>query len=389
MNLEFNKSLNDQAMDDLHEEADYLTEDEGKAASLGTVRVETEEALDLKVPKEVDQAVSALSDYDVQIQTTKDDITKVYELEDVASTVLAQETIGQADAEEIERVYGGLYDNVASKQEYTAAPSSINLKETKNYVEERKALFESEAIQRHKDYLKNTSEQAYCLLQCLYESVYPETMDMLEQTRRVCIEDLSKASLSKNFLIYTKETRNDKGEVTRMPELIDLKTLRLYDSIKREEYTIPDTLQCLPDDDDVRKLREVFHSNQFRKLMTESSLYRDVLESLHRDFHNYSGSREECYDLTYVDLLTVFTSGKIEEYLQKAFEALADVAKSAKPIIEEMLSDSQKTKEQLSECALATSDFYEKLLTAEKFRMMAYMLCYRAEPILAGFRKAL
>ena len=381
-------SLNDDAMVDLNEEADYLTDDEGKAASAGIVRVETEDGLDLKVPPEIDQAVSALSDYDVQIQTTKDDVTKIYELDDVANTVLAQETIGQADAEEIERVYGGLYENVASKEEYTTAPSSINLKETKEYIEEKRAMFEVEAIQRHKDYLQKTSEQAICLLQCLNEKVVPETMEMLEQLRRLSQDDLTKASVSKKFLIYTKEVKNDKGEVTRSPELIDLKKQRLYDSIKREEYEIPEWLMCLPEDDDIRKLREVFHSAQFRKLMSETNAYRDVLDSLHNDFHRTYG-KEDRYTLTYIELLMVFASGKIEEYLQKAFESLTLVANNAKPVIEKMLDDTPKTREMLSECALAVSDFYEKLLTAEKFRMLAYMLCYRAEPILAGFRKAL
>lgn len=382
-------SLNDEAMDDLHEEADYLTQSEGEAASLGVVRVETEDAIDLKLPKNIDEAVSALSDYDVQIQTTKDKVTKVFELDDVASTVLAQETISQADAAEVERVYSGLYDAVAGPKEYTEAPSSINLKATQDYVAEKKIEALSNAFSDHKTYVEKTSKHVFCLLHCLNEEMLPMTLDEFDALRRKATDDLSKASVSNNFLVYTKECKNEAGEITKAPELIDLKNLRLYGSIEDRDYQIPESLNCLPDADDITKLREVYHGKAFRSLMMTSNIYRDVLEALHRDFHSDGSTERNFYDLTYLDLLTVFASGKIETFLTRTFEALNAVASQATPVIERVLSSDSMSKEELSETALAVSDFYEKLMSAEKFRSVAYMFCYRAKPILDGFRQAL
>lgn len=381
-------SLNDAALDDLDQEADYLTQGEGEAASIGVARVVTDDELDVKVPKEVDEAVSALSDYDVQIQTTKDDVTKIHELSDVANTVLAQETISQADAEEVNRVYGGLYEEVASAKEYTQAPSSINLQQTKDFVKEKLEDVKQTAIQRHQEYMSKTFTHASCLLKCLKEDLLPELYEDMEVARRHALSDLAEASVSKKFVIYSTPRMNKEGEVSQPPRLVDLKTLAMYDSVRREEYELPASLQSLPSDDDVHKLRDVFHGAVFRKLMKESDLYRDVLESLHRSYHEFGDGRGDVYCLTYIDLLGILSSGKIESYIKDAFNALEEVFVNAEAVINKTLADGA-SEEDLSESSLIVSDLYEKLLLAEKFRMTMAMFLYRAKPILEGFRAAL
>lgn len=384
-------SLNTEAMDDIQGDADYLTTDEGKSAKDGTVRIIADDHLDVNVPKDIDEAVSALDGYDIQIQTTKDDIVKIRELDELSGIIMAQETISQSDAEEVERVYGGLYDNVAQAREYTQSPSSVNLKETKAYMATALKETTESAISRHREYLTKTYEHAMCLLTCLNEKLIQETLGEFDELREQSRKDIASAAVSTNFLVYTAPLTNDAGEETSPPRLVDLKKVRLYGELK-EGYVIPSSLACLPSNDDIRMLREVFHSDPIRRLMRESNLFQDVLESLHRDYHNTNSSNREFFDLSYLDLLLVFVSGKIEEYLTKAFKALNEVSEKMAEVVPVLIANevTEVGKEVAwSESALAVSDFYEKLMNAEKFRMATYMLMYRAKPILDGFRKAL
>ena len=384
-------SLNDEALSELNDDADYLTDGNSKDTIKDTIVVACDNKVDLDVPDDIDAAVSALDGYDVELQTSKDDVVKVTALDDLANTVLAQETISQADAEEVERVYGGLYENVASQKEFTQTPTSVNLKETQQYVEATLEATKTAAINRHKEYLVKTYDHATCLLKCLNEKLLPELLDELAKLREQSTADLAKASVSKNFLVYTKELKNDAGQVTSSPRLIDLKNSMLFCDIK-EQYDIPASLRSLPSKDDIEMLREVFYGVVFKRLMSVSKITTDILASLHREYHSLSDGDRTYYDLTYIDILSIYVSGRIESYITEAFAALNQLAEKIVEVVPKFIASedgSEDQEQRWSESALEVSDFYERLMQAEKLCMTVYMFNYRAKPILEGFGKAL
>ena len=116
------------------------------------------------------------------------------------------------------------------------------------------------------------------------------------------------------------------------------------------------------------------------------------LASLHREYHNLSDSDRTYYDLTYIDILSIYVSGRIESYITEAFAALNQLAEKIVEVVPKFIASedgSEDQEQRWSESALEVSDFYERLMQAEKLRMTVYMFNYRAKPILEGFGKAL
>lgn len=193
-------SLNDEAIDDLNAESDYLTHEEGKVASVGDVTVNASddgEGVEVKNP---DNITALIDQEDIKIKTVTDSVETYHTYGEVADTILAQESISQSDSQYVEQHMPGLYENVSVKQGFTEGPTRVNLDKTKAYVSGQLESQRQAAIQVYNTYIQKQSASVALQKNALLTKTLSEMLDELERLRNQAVDDLSVTSISKNLV---------------------------------------------------------------------------------------------------------------------------------------------------------------------------------------------
>lgn len=382
-----NVDINSSLMDDMHQEGDYISSSEKKASEIGAEMIPGQPD-DGNTP-EVNDALAVLEGHDAEVQVTHDDLTKVFDMRETATRILAQESISQGDAEEIQRVYGSLEDEVAPVATFTEVPTKVNLDTTKAWIADKLESHFAEARNRHLDYIGRTEEYAKRLLTSLAVSI-PEVLDDIESLRVVALADLSKAGTSKNFLVYRARRNTNQGQP---PELVDLRRQALYNQNFVDEFEPCDILADLPTSTDIIALRETYFSKAFSILAKKAGAGREELLALHNAYHGDGAEDQYVRSLSYIELLSLLSTGVIGEFITEAYAKLLPMAEEIggqkASLLAAKLENTPEATEKLSQSALALSDYYELLLQLEKFRTAVYMFNYRAKVVLDAFRKVL
>lgn len=338
---------------------------------------------------DVQEAIDAISAQDSEAEENKQAAVKVGELKDVADRIMATETISIVDAEEVQRVYGGLEESVAPVATYSEAPTKTNLVPTQRYVAKKLTEETDRTLVRHLNYVNATYGSSKKLLELL-KGQMAELLAEFEEVRIRAAADLSKASLSQRFKAFTAES--GEGGDKKLGPLVDMKAVCLYSQDFNKDFIIDGNTLKLPTREETYSFREVYFSDAFKKLLRSSEkASRDPLVALHRAFHNDTGSGSP-YGVSYIDLLTLFSSGKVEYLLTLFVEEVERVSKIVDEEYEKLTKPDAEIvpwSEEFRESTLLFSNFYEALLQLEKYRMVTKMFIYRSLPIIEGFGSVL
>ena len=378
-------SLNDEALNELHDDGEYLTHAEGQVVSLGDATVITDDETGLLPPKNIDEAVEKLSDYDVKIQTNVDKVVKLHDLQDVADTVLASESIGQSDAKEIERTYGGLYDNVATRQEYSEVPTKVNLAPTQDYVAQRLGSYKEDAVASCRAYIEETYEAAVSLNTFFHGGAIAKVVALFEELQQTALADLPLASKSNKFLHYRK-TKNTEGQTAA--DLTDLRRVNLYFQNFQEEFL--NASSELPSKETIGLFKDSFSNDTFRSLVKIAESSNSAGESLLRSQAYYN--REEHVGYDYLALLGFLAEGRFISFFTEAMKELDAIAKDAEVAVAAIRDVNQVTDDVLSgvqEKMSAMGMYYSCLLSLERYRLAASTFGSMAKQIVSGFSKVL
>lgn len=309
----------------------------------------------------------------------------------VATRVLSLESISMTDGEEIAKTYEGV--DLPPVSSYTEAPTKVNLATAQRLVAQTVQAEQSAVEAMHREYISNTYAAATELHGLLNKQIEP-LIAYLGNMRQVCSADLAKAAISKNFMAFRVGYHDGVREVSN--DLVDLKTCCLYNQEFENEFDPPEVTTGLPTRNQVVAFRETYHSEAIRSLFRLSKDTRPGIESivaLHREFHDWARNTETSLrGVSYIDLLTLFTSGALEDIFLKFYdginEAQAALMKNCSDIIIADASLEYGT-DTFYEKVDTLNGYYEALLMLEKYRMMLYMFVYRSLPILDGFRSRL
>ena len=199
--------LNDDTLSELQPTDNFITPPSSDDSSLppAVVSVETPTAVSSEGKDDYYQvAVDELSKYDVQLKTTEDGLTRLHDLDRVTDTVLAAESIGQSDAEEVNRLLPALSEEVAPPKQFTELPTRTNLTETKAFI--------SQAVASEKDTLVSgfmaiVDAELAVLAPIDIPLLVNRTLEALEGLRQAAILDIAKVGVSKKFYFYRDEPK--------------------------------------------------------------------------------------------------------------------------------------------------------------------------------------
>jgi len=375
--------LNEAAIEDLEQEGEYLTTSEGSGEAEGRALLITDHSV--LNGDDLQKAISTLDGYDIDIQTTQDEVTKVRSLESVAKLVLAQESIAQSDAEEIERVVGGLYENVAGRKEFTELPTRAHLLKVKEYVGEKVNEAKGSLIARHRKLTVSTFDSALCLCTALNDSLLPEIISYLEQLRSMALSDLEVASKTKRLLYYAKRGNDSIQKLN----LADLRQIIIRPMTFQESYVNADPE--LPNEKALSGFYQAASNASLRKLISLSQMvYIDLPTSL-KDSAAGRVSDGNVTGFSYLSLLGFLAQGELLTFFDNARIGLESVMAQATSTYENFksLSDEAMTPDLIKDQLTEIGCFYSVILELEKYRNIAQDFAVQSEPILTAYSKVI
>lgn len=194
-------SLNEDAVSDLHP-AEVIVEDpKPEPTPVVNVEVTTQNtAVD-----HADTITQELENYDVTLQAVENGTAHYFELEDVAKTILAAESIGQADAEKLAAQYPDFVDTVGHTREFSQQPSKTNLKPTQQYLEGKiksEAQVQCDALT---NFVARDLERVKLILGQMKDNQTEELKEKLESLRVKALGDLDRVVKSRAYYVPNKE----------------------------------------------------------------------------------------------------------------------------------------------------------------------------------------
>lgn len=371
-------SLNDDAISDLHEEADYITQPEATAVKAAVdIVVIPELPLTEEEKEAAASAVGVLEAQSATIQTNVDEVKKLHDLNEVSSLVLAQESINKSDAVLIENVCGSDYVEKFSVEEYSETPSRTNLIETKRFLERYRETKSKKLIDDFLVYSSEVITQGTALLSLIEKAAEP-TMSNLDDVRETALAALKLSYDNGAYLVYVKDGAHKKLRDLRKTHLYLFSTEDLSDV--KEDFPVKA--------DSLRRLREFIAGNEFGNLYVDATVngqckYWRIRQSSSVDTAALSR-------LDYLSLLSLFTENRISNFLQVAVaEAVAslEIATKLSKSIEQGHSDSPDADacKKIGEAIPALEDTASLLVAVHRAFRLARTLSYLAKPVIEQF----
>ena len=361
------QSLNTEALSTLKEDASYLTQPNDKSiptdSALVIVTQDTDE-------KNMDAIVASLSEYDVSLQTTEEGITRVHKLDDVSDTILAAESIGQADAEYVAQNFTEFTEKVASPNEFTQMPTKTHLAATQQFIKKAVVDEKSDLVS---GFLTHVADQLTYLeaLRVSIRHCHDNTLAcQLEQLRQEAIEDQAKAGVSNAFLVYRKDK-----------QLIDLKTLTLNHGYYNDDFDT--VVPFMPPSYVIQTLISTIDDRDFRDLHWETHLSRHVLLPA-------QSSERDVVLMSYLDLLGYLASNRLGQFMEDVMTLIdqecATVCASVEAIRQDDLSMGNKL-ELIEKVTPALRENLKHLITFYRYQTIAKPFVYNAGLLMSYFRK--
>lgn len=311
--MSINLSLNEDAVSDLHP-AEVIVEDP-KPEPTPVVNVEVtpqDSAVD-----HADIITKELENYDVTLQTVENGVAHYFELEDVATTILAAESIGQADAEKLAAQYDDFVDVVGHAREFSQQPSKTNLKPTQQYLEEKiktEAQVQCEALT---NFMAKDLERVKLIVMQMKDNQIDELKEKLEGLRIKALADLDRVVKSRAYFTPNKD----------QTRILDLRRSTLT------SYSVDDSAVSglLPSKEILQQFDDLIGSAAFARLLKSASYGYGLPAD--RFYNHYSLDRTN-YDhakFNYLELLAFLASHTFDEtiddivaVLEKAIGVFAD-----------------------------------------------------------------
>ena len=307
-------SLNEDAVSDLHP-AEVIVEDP-KPEPTPVVNVEVtpqDSAVD-----HADAITKELENYDVTLQAVENGVAHYFELEDVAKTILAAESIGQADAEKLAVQYDDFVDVVGHAREFSQQPSKTNLKPTQQYLEEKiktEAQVQCEALT---NFMAKDLERVKLILVQMKDNQIDELKEKLEGLRIKALADLDRVVKSRYFFIPNKE----------QSRVIDLRRTELTGNIGEEGIDAG----ILPQKAILRRFDDVSRSTAMRRLFKTATYGWGLPADRFYALYNVDRTDFECPKFNYLELLAFLASHTFDETIDDIVEVLdSSVKKFADP----------------------------------------------------------
>lgn len=304
------EGLNDEALDTLKPTGEFVTPPSGDTPPGGALTVVVEPPED---NREIDALVASLSNYDVTLQTAEDGLTKLHSMDEVANLVLASESIGQSEADEVLKIMPRLSDDVAPISDYTEVPTRTKLIETKAFVTRTLAEEKRTALECCINFLKTEFAHGEMLLKYLSETRLPAIYSDLEALRLESLEDLVNVGVSMNFLHYTTDNH---------PTLVDFRTRTITRYSTSENFaTIP---ASHPSDGLMKALDDALRAEDFKLFYEATSPVTYTIDTMMALLRSSRISEDGSTPHSYQSLLCYFAGNSA----MRALNCLVDCAVS-------------------------------------------------------------
>lgn len=346
-------------------------------------------------PEQVQAALDALLNANTQIATTEDNITKVADLKDVVSTVMAQESISQSDVEEIDRKVGGYLGDEVSIKEFTEAPSRIGLEQTRQFAQRRLEDQVASTKQQFEAFVAATKDHAVTLLTSLQKSV-PVTIEMLESAEYVAARDLPRhAKCNRFWAFHTNKEGQPDGDA------FDLRYGYIRSGYDEGLIGVPEEIQqvhamvfrAFNQAADFKPLRELLMA---QSLNAANEPFRQVLNKVK---HGTGSEEERVRASSFINALQVLASGGLSRFLSlvlsRAAEAAGEVermlqvANAPGAVLKEERDDYGAYEGALANACREMSEYYLVLTKLAQYEQAARLFVNATVPLIDAFGRVL
>lgn len=321
-------SLNDEAIENLNAESDYLTNEEAKAVIPSAISVDASDVGGGIEVKDPDTVIELIDHEDIKIKTVTDNIEAYHTYGEVANTILAKESINQTDSQYVEQHMPGLYENVAMRQGFTEASTRVNLDKTKAYVSERVESQRQSALQIYNTYIQKQSASISLQKNTLLTKSIDAMLDELERLRRQAIEELSITSISKNLV--SVKVSDDEVDGVKQVTSTDLRTCCfsaiVHGADGRINQKIAVDINNVAYSPDIRLICALTEqsSDHTSDLNGETEFSAEIANVM-RKFYNSATTSKEAKLTSYQDLLMFYSTANAIRLLEQLGKVVAKI----------------------------------------------------------------
>lgn len=224
--MSFSDNINQMAVSDLLDDNRVPPEDIPNQTQGQAVVVAGEEAPAIENEAEVAAAISQLENYQTAIATNEDGVTKVRDMNEIVSSILASESVSRADAEQIRKAYPEDFDSEFHLNEFTEVPTRVGFESIRKFVERSIGQQEekNQALLNRRSPSEESKERVVGDFETIERSMELVKSNILELAKR--IED-SYTALSEQALCQLKNINAERYayHLQTKDDLLDLRTL--------------------------------------------------------------------------------------------------------------------------------------------------------------------
>lgn len=273
--------------------------------------------------------LNEFENYDILVETQKNNVQEVDRLSEVAEIILATESISHSQIsgllnqlasvtgeEQANAFKTAFEETVGPVGSFTSLPTQVNLEETKRFFVDQLGISKKQVDDA---YIAFVSEQQKDFNELSEQLIFKLEgfINVQEAYSLTCVERLKRAIASKNFLVFVV-TNNKDGSIDEKA-MLDLRYINL--SNRCLDAIQGDVLKL--DLGQIEMLRTVLCSDWFQTVSSKikrrdvSTFFPDnPYYTTTLDFNVRDSGTERVYFYNYVDILNLFSTGFIPAYFR-------------------------------------------------------------------------
>lgn len=224
--MSFSDNINQMAVSDLLDDNRVPPEDIPNQTQGQAVVVAGEEAPAIENEAEIAAAISQLENYQTAIATNEDGVTKVRDMNEIVSSILASESVSRADAEQIRKAYPEDFDSEFHLNEFTEVPTRVGFESIRKFVERSIGQQEekNQALLNRRSPSEESKERVVGDFETIERSMESVKSNILELAKRI---EGSYTALSEQALCQLKNINAERYayHLQTKDDLLDLRTL--------------------------------------------------------------------------------------------------------------------------------------------------------------------